>query len=201
MLCGMTNPADFLATAFQTIRDFLRETSQLDMPVRALARQIRARLIMARSLLRRVLFLMTLALPVPDVDTPAADGVERKSGRKLAEKTEQPGPAQLALSSGRVWLRDKALPSLEAPRLPADIDTRLDRMMAQLVLMFRLAADPAAYAERLARRLAHQRAAGEAAPLCLPLAEAFRMPPEISLVAGAVQDRLSHALLGWHSSG
>jgi len=54
MLCGMTNPTDFLAAAFQTIRDFLRETSQLDMPVRALARQVRARLIMARTLLRRV---------------------------------------------------------------------------------------------------------------------------------------------------
>jgi hypothetical protein len=200
MLCGMTNSTDFLATAFQTIRDFLRATSQLDMPVRALARQIRARLIMARALLRRVLFLMALALPVPDVDTPTGAGVERKSGRKLAAPTEK-GPAQLALSSGRVWLRDAPLPSLDAPRLPTDIDTRLDRMMEQLVLMFSLAANPAAYAERLALRLAHQRAAGEAAPVCLPVAEAFRMPPAISLIAGAVQDRLSRALLDWRSSG
>lgn len=200
MLCGMTNSTDFLATAFQTIRDFLRETSQLDMPVRALARQIRARLIMARALLRRVLFLMALALPVPDVDTPNREGVEHKSGRKLAGPAKE-AAAQLALSSGRVWLRDAPLPSLDEPRLPTDIDTRLDRMMEQLVLMFSLAANPAAYAERLALRLARQRAAGEVAPVCLPVAEAFRMPPAISLIAGAVQDRLSRALLDWRSSG
>jgi len=73
--------------------------------------------------------------------------------------------------------------------------------MEQLILMFSLAANPAAYTERLALRLARQRAAGEAAPVCLPVAEAFRMPPAISLIAGAVQDRLSRALLDWRSSG
>ena len=52
-------------------------------------------------------------------------------------------------------------------------------------------------AERLARTLQRQRAAGLARPYVLPMAKTHRMPPQLGLMAGALTVRLRAAFADW----
>lgn len=200
----MTPDTDFLTTAFETVRQFLKDAISLTGPSRRVLAVLRARLKAAHVLIRRLVCLMALAGGLPDV-SPPVQKAETKAGRTRKEESApgaaEPGPVRISLAPGIVWLQTKSLPSLMPERTSPDVETGLDRAMDRLVALYRIAADPAPHAARMAALLARQRAAGAMAPICEPMARADRLPPAMGLIAGALQHQISRAAAVWYETG
>jgi len=59
---------------------------------------------------------------------------------------------------------------------------------------------PGVFATRLARSLARQRKRGEPRPAVLPTASAYRLRPELGMIATALPGLLGAALENWDNS-
>ena len=195
----LQDPA-FFAAAFKTVRTYLAETSSRSGPPRKVLAEIRARLKVALTLLRRLMFLMAIQSGLPDVPVPDRAGVETKAGR-ARPAPDATGSVKVGLAPALVRLKAASLPSLMEDRDKPHAEAQLKRLMDRLILLYRIAARPEDYVSRLAGTLARQRAAGAGAPVCAPLPHEHRLAPDIGLLAGALQVQVSRAAAAWHETG
>ena len=165
---------------------------------RSLARRASGRLKQLEVIVRRLLTLMALALelaPVRPRLTPATPA-------PLPEGTEIatfPSPRRFALSaripSGHDWSVDGlALDRQRTGPVPAA------PFLARVSALYKVLEAPDLYAQRLARSLARQQKRGDPKPVALPMASAYRLRPELGMIATALPGLLSAALEKWDNS-
>ena len=165
---------------------------------RSLARRASGRLKQLEVIVRRLLTLMALALelaPVRPRLTPATPA-------PLPEGTEIatfPSPRRFALSaritSGHDWSGDGlALDRQRTGPVPAA------PFLARVSALYKVLDNPDLHARRLARSLARQQKRGDPKPVALPMASAYRLRPELGMIATALPGLLSAALEKWDNS-
>lgn len=196
----MSPDTDFFDTAFRTVRTWLTDTAGLGGAERQLAAGLRARLKVALVLVRRLVFLLAMGAGLPDVPVPDSDPIERKSGR-AHNVAPEPGPVRVGLTPVSAGFGPPPLPSLAEARPAAEMSDRIDRLMARLVVLYRIALDPSTRVARMAEALARQRAAGANAPVCPPMPRTHRLDPAMGLLAGAVQANFARAAAAWYETG
>jgi hypothetical protein len=70
-------------------------------------------------------------------------------------------------------------------------------VFARIIALHRVLAAPAAHARRLARALDRLKQKGERTPVCAPMASAYRLRPELGLVASLLPGMVMAALGIW----
>ena len=72
--------------------------------------------------------------------------------------------------------------------------------LARVSALYKVLEKPEVYAKRLARSLDRQRKRGDPKPVALPMASAYRLRPELGMIATALPGLLSAALEKWENS-
>ena len=196
----------FFEQAFRTVGDgLLRIVARANLHLKpmtltkSLKRRCLADLRQLAVILRRLIFLMALAIELaparPRVVKPAPlpDGVE--------DVTASFGP-----QAGRFGLVPRLsgpLPdcfrTLSGPRPNGPVAAA--PVIARWIAMHRVLQDPAAHARRLARTIRRWKARGEAKPVVSPFDGRHRLPPDLALIAGTLPGLLAGALAGWYDTG
>ena len=73
-------------------------------------------------------------------------------------------------------------------------------VLARISALHAVLENPGVYAKRLARSLERQRKRGEPRPAVLPMASAYRLRPELGMIATALPGLLGAALENWDNS-
>ena len=196
----------FFEQAFRTVGDgLLRVVARANLHLKpetltkSLKRRCLADLRQLSVILRRLIFLMALAIELaparPRAAKPAArpDGVEDVTASfgpqtglfGLAPRLSGPLPDCFRTCSG---LRPGG-PVAAAP------------LIARWIALHRVLQDPAAHARRLARTIRRWKARGETKPVVAPMAGRHRLHPELALIAGLLPGLLARALAGWYDTG
>ena len=121
----------------------------------------------------------------------------------LPEGTELvtfPAPRRFALS-GRVQPNvDPDAPVLFPGSIRAGGPVPAAPFLARVSALYKVLEAPDLYAKRLARSLARQRQRGDPKPVALPMASAWRLRPELGIIATALPGLLNAALEKWDNS-
>lgn len=72
--------------------------------------------------------------------------------------------------------------------------------LARVSALYKVLEAPERYAKRLAPSLARQQEGGDPRPVALPMASAYRLRPELGLIATALPGLLNFALEKWDNS-
>ena len=168
---------------------------------RSLKQKAMGRLKQIEIIVRRLLTLMALALELAPVRprtclTPATPTL-------LPEGTETvtfPAPYRFALS-GRVQPDvDPEASVLFPDSIRASGPVPAAPFLARVSALYKVLEAPELYATRLARSLDRQRKRGDPKPVALPMASAYRLRPELGLIATALPGLLNAALEKWDNS-
>ena len=165
---------------------------------RSLKQKASGRLKQLEIIVRRLLTLMALALelaPVRPRLTPATSSPHPAA----TEIATFPSPRRFALSaripSGHDWSGDGlALDRQRTGPVPAA------PFLARVSALYKVLDNPDLHARRLARSLARQQKRGDPKPVALPMASAYRLRPELGMIATALPGLLSAALERWDNS-
>ena len=168
---------------------------------RSLARRASGRLKQLEIIVRRLLTLMALALTLAPVRP--RTGLTPATPAPLPEGTEIvtfPAPYRFALS-GRVQPDVDPEASVVFPgSIRAYGPVPAAPFLARVSALYKVLEAPDLYAKRLARSLDRQRKRGDPKPVALPMASAYRLRPELGLIATALPGLLSAALEKWDNS-
>ena len=171
---------------------------QPDTITRTLKRRTMGRLKQLETIVRRLLFLMAMALKLaPVAPRPARPRVEPDLPEgtiiipiyspyrpfKLITLVAVEGPPDALWRYGRALGRANAWP----------VYYRLARLRAILK-------DPGKYARRFARLLEKMRKNGTPAPVAMPAGENFRLRPELGAIATALPQLIKQATEGWYDT-
>lgn len=222
----MQDTSSFVAAGLRALRE---EMADLDFMAglssgegglgRRLYTQLRARLILIETLLRRLLILMAASIEV-SVKTRAPHPEPVEGPAQAGISCSQTAPSQPAAApSHPKHPRKRGFPFL--PRLRertppgSDLFALLSvehsgpqaafRSKTPLVHRYCTIMGVLRHPERAARRmaftLARLRAAGAPRPLCLAPLNLQRAGEEISLIAATLPERVARALVGWYDTG
>ena len=149
----------------------------------------------------RPLTLMALALTLPAVrprtDHTPATPMPLPAG---TETVTFPAPYRFALS-GRVQPDvDLDASGLFPESVRACGPVLAAPFLARVSALYKVLEAPDLYAKRLARSLERQRKRGDPKPAALPMASAYRLRPELGLIATALPGLLNAALEKWDNS-
>lgn len=211
----MQDTSSFVAAGLRALRE---EMADLDFMAglssgegglgRRLYAQLRARLILIETLLRRLLVLMAASIKTPIV--PAKAGI---SSNHTAPSQPTPTPSHPKSSRKRGFpflprLRERTPPGSEVfallsaehsgPQAAFRSKTPLVHRYCTIMGVLR---HPERAARRMAYTLARLRAAGAPRPLCLTPLNLKRAGEEISLIAATLPERVARALVGWYDTG
>ena len=168
---------------------------------RSLKRRASGRLKQLEIIVRRLLTLMALALTLPAVRP--RTGLTPATPVPLPEGTELvtfPAPYRFALS-GRVQPPVDSDASVLFPgSLRASGPVLAAPFLARVSALYKVLEAPDLYARRLARSLARKQERGDPKPVALPMASAYRLRPELGMIATALPGMLSTALEKWDNS-
>ncbi|RIJ22307.1 hypothetical protein D1224_12190 [Henriciella barbarensis] len=183
---------------------------------RRLYAQLRARLILIETLLRRLLVLMAASIEVSIKMPVIPEAATPLSGSSCNETAPFQPTATTSQSEAPRRRGFPLLPRLRE-RIPADPDviallktehsgpqaafrskTPLVHRYCTIMGVLR---HPERAARRMAYRLARLRAEGAARPLCLTPVNLKRVGEEISLIAATLPERVSRALSTWYDTG
>ena len=168
---------------------------------RSLARRASGRLKQLEIIVRRLLTLMALALTLAPVRP--RTGLTPAAPAPLPEGTETvtfPAPYRFALS-GRVQPEVDPEASVVFPgSVRAYGPVPAAPFLARVSALYKVLEAPEVYAKRLARSLDRQRKRGDPKPVALPMASAYRLRPELGLIATALPGLLNAALEKWDNS-
>ena len=166
---------------------------------RSLKRRASGRLKQIEIIVRRLLTLMALALelaPVRPRLTPATP-VPLPEG---TERVTFPAPYRFALS-GRVQPAvDPEASGLFPGCVRASGPVPAAPFLARVSALYKVLETPDLYAKRLARSLERQRRRGDPKPVAMPMASAYRLRPELGMIATALPGMLNAALEKWENS-
>ena len=188
---------------------------------RRLYAQLRARLILIETLLRRLLILMAASIevsvkaPVPHPEpVEGPEGAQPLSGTPCSQTApSQPTPSHPQNPRRRGFpflprLRERTPPGADlfallsaehsGPRTAFRSKTPLVHRYCTIMGVLRR---PERAARRMAFTLARLRAAGAPRPLCLTPLNLKRASEEISLIAVTLPERVARALVGWYDTG
>ena len=200
---------DFIAHGLEQARYALLNVRNLTDMVRApvmlrrgVAQRAASRLKLLEVIVRRLVLLIALGLrlaPVrprpPGLAAPLPPGVEDVTHTYPALAA----PRRLRLA-GRAVDPCAAPPfglfpcSFRAGPVPAA------PVFARIIALHRVLAPPEAHAKRLARTLDRLKRQGEPRPSCLPVAGAYRLRPELGLVASALPGLVNARLESWNDT-
>ena len=168
---------------------------------RSLKRRAAGRLKQLEIIVRRLLTLMALALTLAPVRP--RTGLTPATPAPLPEGTEIvtfPAPYRFALS-GRVQPPVDPEASVVFPgSIRAYGPVPAAPFLARVSALYKVLEAPEGYAKRLARSLERQRKRGDPRPVALPMASAWRLRPELGMIATALPSLLSAALEKWDNS-
>ena len=164
---------------------------------RSLRQKAMGRLKQLEIIVRRLLTLMALSLALPPPQPPRATPVPLPEGTELVTF---PAPRRFALS-GRVQPNvDPDAPVLFPGSIRATGPVPAAPLLARVSALYKVLEAPDLYAKRLARSLARQRQRGDPKPVALPMASAWRLRPELGIIATALPGLLNAALEKWDNS-
>ena len=168
---------------------------------RSLRQKAMGRLKQLEIIVRRLLTLMALSLTLPAVRP--RTGLTPATPAPLPEGTEIvsfPAPYRFALS-GRVQPDvDPDASGLFPGCVRASGPVPAAPFLARVSALYKVLEDPEVYAKRLARSLDRQQKRGDPKPVALPMASAYRLRPELGLIATALPGLLNAALEKWDNS-
>jgi hypothetical protein len=222
----MQDTSSFVAAGLRALReemadlDFMAGLSSGDGGLgRRLYAQLRARLILIETLLRRLLIVMAASIevsvktraPHPEpVEGPAKAGISC-SNTAPSHPTAAPSHPKNPRKRGFPFLprlRERTPPGSEVfallsaersgPRPAFRSKTPLVHRYCTIMDVLRR---PERAARRMAFTLARLRAAGAPRPLCLTPLNLKRASEEISLIAATLPERVARALVGWYDTG
>ena len=205
----MSATDDFISRGLQQAEYALLNVRNLTDMVRApvmlrrgVAQRAASRLKLLEVIVRRLVLLIALGLrlaPVrprpPGLAAPLPPGVEDVTHTYPALAA----PRRLRLA-GRAVDPCAAPPfglfpcSFRAGPVPAA------PVFARIIALHRVLAAPEAHAKRLARTLDRLKRQGEPRPSCLPVAGAYRLRPELGLVASALPGLVNARLESWNDT-
>ena len=204
----MSHPPDFIHHGLEQARlalwAVINMTNAQLRPLtlrRSLKQKAMGRLKQIEIIVRRLLTLMALALELAPVrprthHTPATP-TPLPAGTEIATF---PAPRRFALS-GRVQPTvDPDAPALFPDNLRASGPVPAAPFLARVSALYKVLEAPELYAKRLARSLARQQKRGDPKPVALPMASAYRLRPELGMIATALPGLLSAALEKWENS-
>ncbi|HIG21062.1 hypothetical protein [Henriciella sp.] len=183
---------------------------------RRLYAQLRARLILIETLLRRLLVLMAASIEVSvkmPVIPEAAKPLSGTSANQIAPSQPPSAPSHPKHPRKRGFpylprLRERTPPGSDlfallsaehsGPRPAFRSKTPLAHRYCTIMGVLRR---PERAARRMAFTLARLRAAGAPRPLCLTPLNLKRASEEISLIAATLPERVARALVGWYDTG
>ena len=168
---------------------------------RSLKRRASGRLKQLEVIVRRLLTLMALALTLPAVRP--RTGLTPATPVPLPEGTEIvtfPAPYRFALS-GRVQPEvDPEASGLFPGCVRVSGPVPAAPFLARVSALYKVLEAPELYAKRLARSLERQRRRGDPKPVAMPMASAYRLRPELGMIATALPGMLNAALEKWDNS-
>ena len=204
----MSHPPDFIHHGLEQARlalwSVINMTNAQLRPLtlkRSLKQKAMGRLKQIEIIVRRLLTLMALALELAPVRprtclTPAAPV-------PLPEGTETvtfPASYRFALS-GRMQPEVDPEASVVFPgSIRAYGPVPAAPFLARVSALYKVLEAPELYAKRLARSLDRQQKRGDPKPVALPMASAYRLRPELGLIATALPGLLNAALEKWDNS-
>ena len=224
----MQDTSSFVAAGLRALRE---EMADLDFMAglssgegglgRRLYAQLRDRLILIETLLRRLLILMAASIEVSiKMPVPHPEPVEGPEAAKPLSGTSsnQTAPSQPATPHPKhprkrgfpflPRLRERTPPGSDltallsaehsGPRAAFRSKTPLVHRYCTIMGVLRR---PERAARRMAFTLARLRAAGAPRPLCLTPLNLKRASEEISLIAATLPERVARALIGWYDTG
>lgn len=210
----MTEAADFFLQALEQVRRAvlaIGEMADLQTGARDLTRgrlsRAGGRLRQVETILRRLILLMALALSLPPVRPRGPAGPGPGPEPELPEGVElavfpRLQPRRLSLlpprtpfaGTGQIWDMSGPPGAAPGPVTPW-------RLMARIAALQRVLAAPEAHARRLARSLERLRKSGEPRPMVGEAESAFRLSPELGVIASLLPGQLRAALEHWQGSG
>ena len=205
----MTEQSGFIEQGLQAVRLALTDIAakanlhlKPETLTRSLKRRCMAQFRMLATLIRRLVFLMALALdvvppqPEPEKAYPRPEGVEEGVADVTASFGPQGGGLRLAPAiSGAFPETVRCASGVSAGPVSAV------PVLARWAALQRVLEQPAEYAVRLAFTLARWRTAGEPCPVILPQPGLHRFGADLGLVAGLLPDLLARALAeAWDTS-
>ena len=208
ILRRMSHPPDIVTHGLEQARYALTNIigltnihlKPLTLP-RSLMRRASGRLKQLEVIVRRLLTLMALALTLPAVKQ--RNGLTPATPSPLPEGTELvtfPAPYRFALS-GRVQPEVDPEASVLFPGcVRASGPVPAAPFLARVSALYKVLEAPELYAKRLARSLARQRKRGDPKPVAMPMASAYRLRPELGMIATALPGMLNAALEKWDNS-
>jgi len=168
---------------------------------RSLKQRASGRLKQLEVIVRRLLTLMALALTLAPVRLRTC--LALAAPVPLPEGTETvtfPAPYRFALS-GRIQPPVDPEASVVFPgSIRAYGPVPAARFLARVSALYKVLEAPEVHAKRLARSLARQQKRGDPKPVALPMASAYRLRPELGIVATALPGLLNAALETWENS-
>ena len=219
----MQDTSSFVAAGLRALRE---EMADLDFMAglssgegglgRRLYAQLRARLILIETLLRRLLVLMAASIEVSikmPVIPEAAKPLSGTSSNQTAPSKPTPTPSHPKHPRKRGFpflprLRERTPPGSDVfallsaehsgPQAAFRSKTPLVHRYCTIMGVLR---HPERAARRMAFTLARLRAAGAPRPLCLTPLNLKRAGEEISLIAATLPERVARALVGWYDTG
>jgi hypothetical protein len=202
----MTVPSAFLTHGLAAAQRALASVAELTQAHlnpntlgRTLAQRARAELARLEIIIRRLLTLMALAIELAPVKPRSVtSGTPKSDAAEPICRKSVPG---FSLTAKVLSAFDPDASGLLPCTIRASGPVPAAPILARLAVLQLLLAAPDAHARRLARTLARQRRAGEAAPIALPMARTHRMPPELGAIATSLPDMLRAAFKSWESSG
>ena len=211
----MQDTSSFVAAGLRALRE---EMADLDFMAglssgegglgRRLYAQLRARLILIETLLRRLLILMAASINIPIIPAKAGTSDSQTAPSRPTATPSHPKNPRRRGFPFLPRLRERtpsgsevfALLSAEhsGPRAAFRSKTPLVHRYCTIMDVLRR---PDRAARRMAFTLARLRAAGAPRPLCLTPLNLKRVSEEISLIAATLPERVARALVGWYDTG
>ena len=204
----MSHPPDFIHHGLEQARLALWAVINMTNPQlrpltlrRSLKQKAMGRLKQLEIIVRRLLTLMALGLSLPAVRP--RTGLTPATPAPLPEGTERvtfPAPYRFALS-GRVQPAvDPDASRLFPGCVRASGPVPAAPFLARVSALYKVLEAPELYAKRLARSLERQRRRGDPKPVAMPMASAYRLRPELGMIATALPGMLNAALEKWDNS-
>lgn len=211
----MQDTSSFVAASLRALRE---EMADLDFMAglssgegglgRRLYTQLRARLILIETLLRRLLILMAASINTPIIPAKAGTSDSQTAPSQLPSTPSHPKNPRKRGFPFLPRLRERTPPGSDlfallsaehsGPRPAFRSKTPLVHRYCTIMGVLR---SPERAARRMAFTLARLRAAGAPRPLCLSPLNLKRTSEEISLIAATLPERVARALVGWYDTG
>ena len=211
----MQDTSSFVAAGLRALRE---EMADLDFMAglssgegglgRRLYAQLRARLILIETLLRRLLILMAASINTPIIPAKAGISCSNTAPSHPTAASSNPKHPRRRGFPYLPRLRERTPPGSEVfallsaehsgPRPAFRSNTPLVHRYCTIMGVLRR---PERAARRMAYTLARLRAADAPRPLCLTPLNLKRVSEEISLIAATLPERVAKALSGWYDTG